>query len=104
MPCENSSGDDHLNRCLRNGLGNSLPGKNKQKNLVKSGTKLAHKNFGTSSSKTSSDQIYKGQERKFSAFPNNQHNSFSISIKNEGTKNGKMIELCKDIWKYLVCF
>ena len=45
VPCENSNGDDHLSRCLRNGLGSSLPGKNNQGNLIKSGTSLAHKSF-----------------------------------------------------------
>ena len=78
VPCENSNGGDHL------GLGSSLPGKNNQGNLVKSGTSLAHKSFWTSSSKTSSDQIYKVQERKFISFPNSQHNSSGISIKNGG--------------------
>ena len=77
MPCQNSSWDGHLNRCLKNGLGSSFAGKNNQRNLVKSGTKLAHKNFGTSSSKTSSDQLYnkKGNSIHFLSTQQLWHNT-----------------------------
>ena len=112
VPCEVSNREDYPKRCLKNGLGSNLPSIYKQQfgqirnktdilnsNLAKLGTKLA---FWTASSKTDPDKFRKGQASKTNSLSNRQHNCLDISIENGvETKLWKIVELSKDICKYL---
>ena len=82
MLCSNSNSDGHLSSCLINQVGSSLSENKCHGSLVKPGTKLAHEHFGSSSSKTSSDQFSKGQVIKFNSLRNSHHNNSDISIEN----------------------
>ena len=75
VPCKNSSSDDHPNRCLKNGVGSSFSENNNQRSLVKPGIKLAHKHFGSSGNKASSDQFFKNQKKKLNSLSSSNHNS-----------------------------
>ena len=75
MPCKNSSSDDHPNKCLENGVWSSFSENKNQGSLVKPGIKLAHKHFGNSNNKASSDQFSKNQKKKTNSLSSSNHNS-----------------------------
>lgn len=74
--------------------GDSLFRKYKKKNLVLSGTEMAHKWFRIASSETIPIYFQKGQSTEVNTFPNPHHNSTNISVKN-GENQGHKINWIK---------
>lgn len=70
-------------------MGSSVSENKYHGSLVKPGTKLVHEHFGSSRSKTSSDQFSKGQKIKFNSLRNSHQNSSDISIETGGRGDQK---------------
>ena len=65
-------------------------------------TTTSYKCIGNEGSKTSFASISQAFSDENYSFPNRQYNSFVLFCKDGGTKNKYLIELAKEIWKYLL--
>ena len=66
------------------------------------GTTTSYKCVGNEDSKTSFTSISQAVSEENCSFPNRQYNSLVLSCEDEGTKNKYLIELAKEISKYLL--
>ena len=96
---------DNKDRCIQQRQRSSLPGTSNSRGMDFTGTTTSHKCIGNEGSKTSFTNMSQAFSNKNYSFPNRQYNSLVSSCEDlggVGTKSKYLMELTKEIWKYLL--
>ena len=102
LPNSASKSFDNKDRYIQERLGNSLSGNSNRRRMEFTTTTTLYKCIGNEGSKTSLANISQAFLNESYSFPNRQCSSLVLPCEDGETKNKYLIELAKEIWKYLL--